>query len=385
MKITDVKSFPVMVGSRNCFIVKVETDEGLSGLGEGGMSGRELAMEGMVSHYARSIQGMDPLRIEHIWQRLYRGWYFEGGKISGAVVAAIDMALWDILGKHLGVPVYQLLGGACRDRVETFYSCGSPDGDGAVETATRAAARGWKVLRFGPAQGRGGGDPLRFEPLETLAVTAAALRRVQDAVGPEVQISIDYHHRLSVAEAALFSRHLDLNGVRLMFLEEPIRAESPDAYRQLRTMTTVPFAIGEEFSSKWDFAPFIEQGLLNFARLDVSNVGGLTESRKVANWCETHYVDVMPHNPLGPVTTAATIHLAAAINNFAQLEFQEQLAASYPTDLFPTMPRIEGSAFPLPAAPGLGVTFDEEAAAAHPFEYWEPPQLHRDDGAHTNW
>lgn len=385
MRITDVRSFPVKVGGRNSFIVKVETDEGLSGLGEGGMSGRELAMEGMVRHYGRSIQGMDPRRIEHIWQRLYRGWYFEGGKINGAVISAIDMALWDILGKHLGVPVYQLLGGACRDRVETFYSCGSPDAEDAVEVATRAAERGWKVLRFGSARGRATGDPLRFEPMETLAVTAAALRRVQDAVGPEVQISIDYHHRLSVAEAALFCRHLDLQGVRLMFLEEPIRAESPEAYRQLRTMTAVPFAIGEEFSSKWDFAPFIEQGLLNFARLDVSNVGGISESRKVASWCETHYVDVMPHNPLGPVTTAATVHLAAATSNFAQLELQEQLSDSYPTDLFPAMIRLEGSGYPLPTAPGLGVELDEEALAAHPFEYWEPPQLHRDDGSHTNW
>lgn len=384
MRISAVKSFPVKVGHRNCFVVKIDTDEGLSGLGEGGMSGRELAMAGLVEHYGRSILGLDPCRIEHLWQHLYRGWYFEGGKINGAVISAIDMALWDILGQRLGVPVHQLLGGACRERIETFASCGSVTAEGAVEEAQRAVAAGWRVLRFGPGGGQGG-DERTFEPLETLAASAAGLKQVQDAVGPDVQLSIDYHHRLSVAEAAIFCRQLDLLGVRLMFLEEPIRAENPDAYRQLRSMTTVPFAIGEEFGNKWEFAPFIEQGLLNFARLDISNVGGFSEARKVAGWCETHYVDIMPHNPLGPVTTAATIHLAAATNNFAQLEYQDRLAASYPQHLFPTMPHIEGASFPLPTAPGLGVSFNEAAAADHPFEHWAPPALHRRDGAHTNW
>ena len=385
MRITEVKSYPVKVGHRNCFIVTVHTDEGLTGVGEGGMSGRELAMEGMVRHYARLIVGQDPRRIEHLWQVLYRGWYFEGGKINGAVISALDMALWDLLGQSLGVPVYQLLGGACRDRVETFHSCGSVTADGAVEEATSAVDSGWRVLRFGPGGRSAGAQDDEFEPLETLQPSADGLRRIRDAVGPDVQLSIDYHHRLSVAEAAVFCRKVEDLEIQLLFLEEPIRAQNPDAYRQLRTMTTIPFAIGEEFDSKWDFRPFIEQGILNFARLDVSNIGGLTEARKIAGWCEAHYIDIMPHNPLGPVTTAASVHLAAATGNFAQLEYQDQLAASYPADLFPTMPRLEGTSYPLPTAPGLGVTFNEEAAAEHPFEFWEPPDLHRRDGAKTNW
>lgn len=385
MKITEVKSYPVKVGHRNCFIVAVHTDEGLTGVGEGGMSGRELAMEGMVQHYARLIVGQDPRRIEHLWQVLYRGWYFEGGKINGAVISALDMALWDILGQSLGVPVYQLLGGACRERVETFASCGSAADEASVEAAKAAVSKGWRILRFSPGARWSGGEDVVFEPLETLQPSAEGLRRLRDALGPDVQLSIDYHHRLNVVEAALFCRKVEDLGVQLLFLEEPIRAENPDAYRQLRTMTSVPFAIGEEFDSKWEFRPFIEQGILNFARLDVSNVGGLTEAKKIAGWCETHYVDIMPHNPLGPVTTAASVHLAAATNNFAALEYNDRLAASYPTDLFPTMPRVEGSAFPLPAAPGLGVTFNEAAAVEHPFEFWEPPYLHRRDGAKTNW
>lgn len=385
MKITEVKSYPVKVGHRNCFVLTVHTDEGLVGVGEGGMSGRELAMEGLTKHYARLVAGEDPARIEHLWQKLYRGWYFEGGKINGAVISAIDIALWDLLGQSLGVPVHQLIGGACRDRVETFRSCGSLGDEDIVEQAEAAVAQGWRVLRFMPSTRWVWSEEMVFEPLETLQPTADGLRRIRDAVGPDVQIAVDYHHRLNVAEAALFCRKVDDLGVQLYFVEEPIRAENPDAYRQLRTMTTIPFAIGEEFDSKWEFRPFIEQGILNFARLDLSNVGGITEAKKIAGWCEAHYLDIMPHNPLGPITTAATIHLAAATNNFAQLEYQERLATSYPTDLFPTMPHLEGSAFPLPTAPGLGVTFNEEAAVDHPFEFWEPPFLHRRDGAKTNW
>ena len=147
----------------------------------------------------------------------------------------------------------------------------------------------------------------------------------------------------------------------------------------------MPFAIGEEFSSKWAFVPFIEGGLLNYARIDVSNVGGLTESKKVAGWCEAHYIDVMPHNPLGPVTTAATIHLAAALPNFAQLEYQHRLAEAYPPDLFPVMPALDGDGFPLPDAPGLGVEFNPDAVADHPFELWEAPHWQRRDGSYTNW
>jgi galactonate dehydratase len=386
LKITAVRGFPVKVGHRNQFVVKVETDAGISGLGEGGISGRELAMQGMLEHFARFLVGMDPRRIEHLWQTMYRGAYFEGGKISGAVISAVDVALWDILGKSLGVPVYQLLGGACREQVRCFATPGLLTNETCVERAVELTGAGWRYLRFVPGmndRGWTGEDGSIYEPFESLELAAHWLREIRTAVGPAVELSIDFHHRLSVAEAALFCRRVeDLN---LMFVEEPIRAESPRAYQQLRTMTAIPFAIGEEFSSKWAFAPFIEEGILNYARIDVSNVGGLTEAKKVAGWCEAHYVDVMPHNPLGPVTTAATIHLAAAINNFAQLEYQHRLAEAYPTDLFPTMPALAGDCFPLPTAPGLGVEFDEAAVADHAFEFWEAPHWRRRDGAYTNW
>ena len=386
MKITAINGHPVKVGIRNQFVVVVETDAGITGVGEGGISGRELAMQGMLDHFKRFLIGEDPRRIEHLWQTMYRGAYFEGGKIAGATISAIDIALWDILGKSLGVPVYQLLGGASRHHVQCFATPGTLNGPECVERARELAEAGWRYMRFVPGMGDPGwtgGTGEVFEPFEAIELAVHWLGEIRRALGPSVELSIDFHHRLSVVEAALFCQRVE--PLHLQFVEEPIRAESPEAYRQLRSMTTVPFAIGEEFSSKWAFAPFIDQGLLNYARIDVSNVGGLTEAKKVAGWCEGRYVDVMPHNPLGPVTTAATIHLAAAIPNFAQLEFQHRLAADYPPDLFPLMPSLEGDAFPLPTEPGLGVEFEPRAAANHPFEPWEAPHWQRRDGSYTNW
>ena len=386
MKIAGVRGYPVKVGHRNQFVVTIETDEGITGVGEGGISGRELAMQGMLEHFSGFLIGEDPRRIEHLWQTMYRGAYFEGGKITAATLSAVDIALWDILGKSLGVPVYQLLGGASRERVQCFASLGVLNGPDCVEQARELADAGWRYLRFVPGMGDAGWSDDHndvYEPFESIELAVHWLGEIRRTLGSTVELSIDFHHRLSVAEAALFCQRVE--PLHLHFVEEPIRAESADAYRQLRGMTRVPFAIGEEFSSKWAFAPFIEQGLLNYARLDVSNVGGLTEAKKVAGWCEAHYIDVMPHNPLGPVTTAATIHLAAAIPNFAQLEYQHRLAAAYPPDLFPLMSGLDGDSFPLPTAPGLGVEFEPGAVAAYAFERWEAPHWKRRDGSYTNW
>ncbi len=175
----------------------------------------------------------------------------------------------------------------------------------------------------------------------------------------------------------------------LDFLEEPIRDESPGAYEALRRLTDVPFAIGEEFSSKWQFQPYIERDIHQFNRLDVCNVGGLTESMKVAAWSETHYVDMMPHNPLGPICTAATIHFCAAVANFSWLETRASPAETHlgfdSSEFFSTQPRLEGAVYPVSDAPGLGVEVNEELLAKQSFEFWEAPHLKRRDGSVTNW
>jgi len=385
MKITDIKTYPVWVGHRNQMVVKVETDEGISGYGEAGLSGRELAVVGAVQHYREFLIGKDPRRIGALWQEMYRSQYFEGGRTLTAAISAIDIALYDILGKALGVPVYQLLGGKQREQVPCFATAGAPMGAELVDAVQRLVAGGWQAIRIGAAAPKSD-DLSLFEPRESIGFSAEWVTKVRQAVGLGPVLGVEYHHRLSVAEAASFCQRLPRG--TLDFLEEPIRDESPEAYEALRKMVEVPFAIGEEFSNKWAFLPYIERGLTNFARVDICNVGGFTEAMKVAGWAEAHYIDLMPHNPLGPICTAASVHLGAAVPNFAWLEVWVSPEGQYrhsDPELFPVQMEMEGTAFKVPDAPGLGVEFNEELALKQPFKFWEAPHLHRRDGSYTNW
>src|SRR3954466_6546314 len=383
LRITAIIPYPVWVGTRNQLLVKVETDQGVFGWGESGLSGREQAVCGAIEHYREFLLGRDAMQIGRIWQETYRSQYFEGGRVLQAAISAIDIALHDIKGKALGVPVYELLGGKQRDRVPTFASTGDEaEGDAAIERAHELCAQGWQAIRFFPV-GQSSKDI--FEPRESIGATARMLNRAREALGGDVVLGIDYHHRLSVAEAASFCNKLG-RGV-LDFLEEPIRDETPEAYESLRRMTDIPFAIGEEFASKWQFLPYIERGIHQFNRLDVCNVGGLTRSMKVAGWSEAHYVDLMPHNPLGPVCTAATVHLAAAVPNFAWLETRapERKLGFDNSDFFPVQPRLDGPDYPVGDLPGLGIEVNEAVVQAESFRFWEAPHLKRRDGSVTNW
>jgi galactonate dehydratase len=403
MKITDIKSYPVWVGTRNQMLVKIETDEGIYGWGESGLSYRELAVAGAVKHYREWLIGRDPMQRGALWQEMYRSQYFEGGRVLTAAQSAIDIALHDIVGKALGVPVYQLLGGKQRDYVPCFASTGANSAETLIEAVQLLLSHGWNVIRtFAVNPQHIAGSPMvvareqarrgpsaeddLFEPRDSIGPTAAMLVAVREALGTDFVLGIDYHHRLNVAEAAAFCQRMPSG--TLDFLEEPIRDETPEAYEALRRMVDIPFAIGEEFSSKWAFVPYIERGITDFVRIDVSNVGGLTEAMKVAGWAEAHYIDLMPHNPLGPVCTAATVHMAAAVPNFSWLEVRtsptEQLGF-FDETIFPEQLRLEGSRFPVPVGPGLGVEVNEEYLQQQEFKYGEPTHLRKRDGSITNW
>jgi galactonate dehydratase len=300
-----------------------------------------------------------------------------------AAISALDIALHDIKGKALGVPVYELLGGRQRDKVPTFATTSADPGPEMIEQAKMLIARGWDCMRLSCAQH---GSKDLYDPRKSIAETAKWLVNAREELGSEVVLGVDYHHRLSVAEAASFCHRMPSG--TLDFLEEPIRDETPEAYESLRTMVDVPFAIGEEFSSKWQFLPYIERGVHQFNRLDICNVGGFTESMKIAGWSEAHYVDLMPHNPLGPVCTAASVHLAAAVPNFSWLECRgtptEKLGFD-DRELFPQQMKLEGSTYIVPDAPGLGIEVDEALLAKQTFRFWEAPHLRRPDGSYTNW
>jgi galactonate dehydratase len=363
-------------------LVKVETDEGIYGWGESGLSSRELAVAGAVTHFREWLIGRDPMKRGALWQEMYRSQYFEGGRVLTAAISAIDIALYDIAGKKLGVPVYELLGGKHRDFVPTFATTSAMPGPEMVEQAQEIVAAGWNCMRLGIAAPDVTG---LYEPRESIANTVEWWVKTREALGNAPVLGTDYHHRLSVAEAASLLQMIPPH--TLDFIEEPIRDEAPEAYETLRKMTPVPFAIGEEFASKWQFLPYIERGITNYARLDLCNVGGFTEAMKVAGWAEAHYIDMMPHNPLGPICTIATVHYAAAIPNFSWLEtWRNPWAADRHDDdrIFKSDLQFERARFTVPTVPGLGIEVDE-ASLKEPFRPWEAPHLHRRDGSYTNW
>ena len=401
MKIKNIISYPVWIGSRNQLLVKIETDNGLEGWGESGLSSRELGVSGIVQHYKNLLVGKNPFEIGKIWQRLYRSQYFEGGRTITAAISAIDLALYDIKGKALNVPVYELLGGKQRNLVPTFATTSAPPGPEMIKQAKELIKSGWHAFRLSLSQT--GGDKeyesiyskkfgLRpgksniFEPRESLNNTAKWIIQARKELGSEVVLGVDLHHRFSVAEAASFCNKLPQG--TLDFLEEPIRDESPSAYKALRKITNIPFAIGEEFASKWQFVPYIEDDITQFARIDICNVGGITESMKVAGWCESHYIDMMPHNPLGPICTAASIHFGASVPNFAWLETRESAAenAGFTNDeIIKSSHNMENAMYVVSNEPGLGVSVNEDYLKNSKFKQWDPPQLERNDGSVTNW
>ena len=385
MKITNIKTFPVFVGRRNQLVVKVETDTEIYGWGEAGLSKRELAVAEAIKHYSAILVGKDPMQIGALWQLMYRSQYFEGGRVLTAAISAIDIALHDIVGKALGVPVYQLLGGKQREFVPCFATMKSRSVEQMIEDANLLLENGWDVIRTTIPPGNPKGEPGVFEPRASIGLAGDWLTQLREAIGPGPVLGIDYHHRLSVAEAASFCQRMPSG--TLDFVEEPIRDETPEAYESLRQMVDIPFAIGEEFSSKWQFLPYLERGITNFARIDVCNVGGLTEAMKVASLAETHYIDLMPHNPLGPICSAATVHLAAAVPNFAWMEIRESPTEStgfYDAELFPTKIEQDGPRLPILDVPGLGVDFNEELASSRPYQPSPENFLNREDGSLTN-
>jgi galactonate dehydratase len=387
MKIAGITPFPVWIGHRNQLLVKVWTEDGIVGWGESGLSGRERAVMGAVEHFREFLLGRDARRIGALWQEMYRGQYFEGGRVLTAAISAIDIALHDIAGKALGVPVYQLLGGKQRDLVPIMASTYSPPGEAMLEEARAFMADGFQAIRLQRGGGRAESEGEEiYEPRLAVSETARWLVRAREALGTTPVLGVDFHHRLSLAETASFCQKMPRG--TLDFLEEPMRDETPEAYEALRRMTDIPFALGEEFASKWQALPYIERGITQFMRLDICNIGGFTEAMKIAGWCEAHYVDLLPHNPLGPICTAASIQFAAAVPNFTWLEFNKSKFRPAPAEdeaMFPVRPIPSGANFVVPDTPGLGIEVNEAALTAEKFRFWNPPMLRRRDGSHTNW
>ena len=385
MKVTNVKSMNVMgEHGRAMFFVKVETDAGIYGLGEVGMIRWGAAIEKAVEHLSELVIGEDPFATERLWQHMFRGSFFPAEGVYSCAVSAIDIALWDIKGKAVGLPVYKLLGGPVRDKVVCYPHAGGNSTAELVESCRALVDEGWRFVRWGQSEtGIADDGASRLEPVESMRIAVEEMAAVREAVGPDIQICLDVHTRLDTAHVVAMCK--DLEPYRPFFIEDPLRSENHGSYRTLARHVSLPIAAGEQWTSKWHFREVVEEELISYARIDVCNVGGLTEALKITHWCETHYIDIAPHNPLGPVSAAACVALCMASTNVGVQEMPRRPGSEH-RDLFPEqIDWADGYAF-APDRPGLGVEIDEsvaEARAAKPGGW--PPLLRRNDGAFTNW
>ncbi|MEV8516001.1 mandelate racemase/muconate lactonizing enzyme family protein [Dactylosporangium sp. NPDC051484] len=384
MKITGVETIHVADG-RPFLFVQVHTDEGISGIGESGLIWREAAVEGAIRHLAPQIIGQDPMRTEHLWQKMFRGDFFPADKVTCAAISAIDLALWDIKGKALNQPVYNLLGGLYRDKVQAYthnYDAGSTEE--LVEDCVRATEQGWKFVRWrlGPAR------PGIFEPSEAVRLALRQVEAVRSAVGDEIEIITDAHSRFSPVYASRLARELEQYNV--FYLEDALRSENPESYRKLRRDARVPLAAGEQWASKWAFRQAIEEELIDYARVDLCIVGGITEAYKIVGWAESHYIDLAAHNPLGPVSTAACLHLSLAASNVGVFEMKYRSNQVFES-MFPAQVEWKDGFVLAPTAPGLGIEIDLGARDKYSMEkaggkeLMGAPEYRRLDGSFTHW
>ena len=387
MKVTKVQNVPISApGGRNALFVRIETDNGLYGLGEVGIASMGRAIMEAVDHLAEVVVGSDPWETERLWQLMFRGNFFPADRVYGCAISAIDIALWDIKGKAAGLPVYKLLGGPVREKVVCYPHTQGATTEELVQNCLDRVEEGWKFVRWGLPETSGIFEALgtsRLEPTESMRIAVDQMARVREAVGPDIQLCLDAHTRLDTAHIVQMCK--DLEEFKPYFVEDPLRSENPGSYRNLRNQVSVPIAAGEQWVSKWPFRQVIEEELIDYARIDLCIVGGITEAAKITHWAETHYIDIVPHNPLGPVSAAACVSLCMASTNVGVQEMPRQPGTTN-TDLFPVQIGWEdGYAF-CHDTPGLGIEIDMDVAeslAGDPHGW--PPQLRRNDGAFTNW
>jgi mannonate dehydratase len=402
LTITDAR-VNVTCPGRNFVSLRIETREGLYGLGDATLNGRELAVASyLTDHVNPALIGRDAQAIEDIWQYLYRGAYWRRGPVTMSAIGAVDTALWDIKAKQAGLPLYQLLGGASRSGVMVY---GHANGDTVEETvaeAQRYQVMGYKAIRLqsgvpGLAAAYGvSRDKLFYEPAdaaiptESIWSTSKYLHTVpklfeaaREALGWDVHLLHDVHHRLTPIEAAQLGR--DLEPYRLFWLEDPTPAENPTAFRLIRQHTTTPLAAGEVFNSIWDAKTLIEEQLIDYVRTTVVHAGGITHLRRIASFADLYGVRTGCHGAtdLSPVCMGAALHFCLSVPNFG---IQEYMRHSAETDaVFPHAYSFKDG-FLLPGeAPGHGVELDEKLAAKYPYRPASLPISRLEDGTMHNW
>lgn len=364
MRITEVKSYIVYAEWRNWIFVKVETDQGIHGVGEATLEGKEHAVTGAIRDLSYYLEGKDPREIELHLRNMYRDPFWRGGVVLNTAISAIEIALWDILGKHLGQPVYRLLGGKLRDRVRAYangwYFGASEPGEYA-ELAREVVARGYTALKW---------DPFRRSDLEVsredLEFAVECIRKVREAMGPRVDLLIEGHGRFSPASALKIARAMEPYDI--FWFEEPVPPENLQALTKVAGGTPISIATGERLYTKHDYRRLLPLQAAAYIQPDVIHAGGILELKKIAAMAEAWYVQVAPHNPNGPVAMAASLQAAACTPNIVLMEY---LMADPPwrKQVVTFDPDIDAEGYlRIPDRPGLGVDLVEEELVKHPYQ-----------------
>ncbi len=402
MKIVSAKVIVCSPG-RNFVTLKVTTEDGVSGLGDATLNGRELAVASYLSdHVIPLLIGRDARQIEDIWHYLYKGAYWRRGPVTMTAIAAVDTALWDIKGKALGVPVYQLLGGQAREDVMVYGHANGETIDDAVAAAAEYVRLGYKAVRlqcgvpgipdaYGVARGKLHYEPAekgraletRFSAVHYLDVAPRMFERARRELGPELHLLHDVHHRLTPIEAARLGKALE--PYHLFWMEDPVPAELQESFRLIRQHTTTPLAVGEVFSSIHDCQQLISEQLIDYIRTTVVHAGGITHLRRIAHLAELYNVRTGSHGAtdLSPVCMAAALHFDLSVHNFG---IQEYMRHSDDTDrVFPHAYKFAAGALHPGEAPGLGVDIDETLAAKFPYDPAYLPTARKLDGTVHSW
>ena len=362
MKIVDIEVIPV---DRYLF-VQVHTDAGITGLGESGAWGYLEASGSAVETFKRYLIGQDPLRIEHHWQYLYRWTHFRGAAIMGAL-SAIDIALWDIMGKHFGVPCYQLLGGKCRNKARVYYHVFGDTREKLIQGCIDAKNQGFTAVgHLTPFLDESRSIPYFKTHAAKIQDAIDTVGSYREAVGNDVDLCIEIHRRLTPSEAIVLARGIER--FHPFFYEDPILPDSFDAMGLVAQNIHIPIATGERLHTIYEFEMLLSRGAVQYVRTDVCMAGGLTHSKKIAAIAEAHHVAVVPHNPLSPVSTAACIQLAACIPNFALQEYPTGESRPPKSEIVKSALKLEDGFLIIPDAPGLGIELAEDAQERHPYK-----------------
>ncbi len=402
MKIVEARVIVCSPG-RNFVTLKLVTEDGLHGLGDASLNGRELAVASyLTEHVVPLLVGRDARRIEDTWQYLYKGAYWRRGPVTMTAIAAVDTALWDILGKAASVPVYRLLGGASREAVMVYGHANGVDLESTVAAVGRYAAMGYKAIRaqsgipgLASTYGVGRGD-MQYEPAEPglppenvwsteryLDFAPSLFARLRKEYGPELHLLHDVHHRLTPIEAGRLGRSLE--PYRLFWMEDPVPAELQEGFRIIRQHTLTPIAVGEVFNSIHDCQQLIQEQLIDYIRATVVHAGGISHLRKIAHLAELFHVRTGCHGAtdLSPVCMAAALHFDLSVHNFG---IQEYMRHNEDTDrVFPHHYRFESGFMHPGDAPGLGVDIDEALAARYPYQRAYLPVNRKEDGTVHSW